>query len=117
MPKQVFAPKPRSLGKSAAEAPNDRLQFDLIDFSNNTKKDNPNRFALVGIDVFTREMAAMPMKSKKPEEVNNVFKKAAGDLVDGEANYVVTNGQGSGVAKLEDAMPEDAVYRETGAFR
>ena len=32
--KQVFAPKPRSLGKSAVEGPNDRLQFDLIDFSN-----------------------------------------------------------------------------------
>ena len=32
----VFGPKPRSRGKSAAEGPNDRLQFDLIDFSNNT---------------------------------------------------------------------------------
>ena len=51
--KQVFAPKPRSLGKSAAEGPNDRLQVDLIDFSNNTKKDNPNRFALAMIDVLS----------------------------------------------------------------
>ena len=51
--RQVFGPKPRSRGKSAAEGPNDRLQLDLIDFSNNTSKKNPNRFALVGIDVFT----------------------------------------------------------------
>ena len=32
MARQVLAPKPRSLGKSAAEEPNDRLQADLIDF-------------------------------------------------------------------------------------
>ena len=31
--RQILAPKPRSLGKSAAEGPNDRLQADLIDFS------------------------------------------------------------------------------------
>ena len=61
MPRQVLAPKPRSLGKSAAEGPNDRLQFDLIDFSNNTSRRNPDRFALVGVYVFTREMAAVPM--------------------------------------------------------
>ena len=30
--RQVLAPKPRSLGKSAAEGPNDRLQADLVDF-------------------------------------------------------------------------------------
>ena len=30
---QVFAPKPRSLGKSAASGPDDRLQIDLIDFA------------------------------------------------------------------------------------
>ena len=63
---RVFAPKPRSLGKSAAEGPNDRLQFDLIDYSQNTKKGNPNRYALVGVDVFTRELAAVPLRSKTP---------------------------------------------------
>ena len=31
--RQILASKPRSLGKSAAEEPNDRLQADLIDFS------------------------------------------------------------------------------------
>ena len=36
--RQVFGPKPRSRGKSAAEGPKDRLQFDLTDFSNNTSK-------------------------------------------------------------------------------
>ena len=31
--RQAQAPRPRALGKSAAEGPNDRLQADLIDFS------------------------------------------------------------------------------------
>ena len=35
--KQVLAPAYRSTGKSAAEGPNERLQADLIDFSQNTK--------------------------------------------------------------------------------
>ena len=35
--KQVLAPKYRSTWKSAAEGPNQRLQADLIDFSQNTK--------------------------------------------------------------------------------
>ena len=38
--RQVLAPKPRSLGKSAAEGPNDRLQADLVDFSQNTRGAN-----------------------------------------------------------------------------
>ena len=110
--RQVFAPKPRSLGKSAAEAPNSRLQFDLIDFNLNTKKDNPYRMALVGVDVYTRELATVPLKTKKPEEVNKAFKKAAGELVGDETKYVVTTDQGPEFARLEDAMPEDAVYRQ-----
>jgi len=110
--RQVFAAKPESLGKSAAEGPNDRLQFDLIDFSNNTKKDNPNRFALVGIDVFTREMSAVPLKTKRPQEVNVAFRRAAVDLVGDETNYVVTTDQGPEFAQLSQAMPDDAVYRQ-----
>ena len=110
--RQVFAPKPRSLGKSAAEGPNDRLQFDLIDFSANTSRKNPNRFALVGIDVFTREMASVPLKTKTTGEVNTAFKKAVGELAGDEKNYVVTTDQGPEFAKLEEAMPEEAVYRQ-----
>ena len=43
--RQVLAPKPRSLGKSAAEGPNDRLQADLVDFSQNTR--GRNKYGLV----------------------------------------------------------------------
>ena len=39
--RQVQAPRPRALGKSAAKGPNDRLQADLIDFSQNTSPGRP----------------------------------------------------------------------------
>ena len=109
--RQTLAPKPRSLGKSAAEGPNDRLQFDLIDFSNNTSRRNPDRFALVGIDVYTREMAAVPLESKTTEEVNDAFKKTVVELVGDDKNYVASTDKGSEWNRLQEAMPEDAVHR------
>ena len=38
--RHVLAPKPRSLGKSAAEGPDQRLQADLVDFSQSTRGPN-----------------------------------------------------------------------------
>ena len=56
--RQLFGPKPRSLGKSAAEGPNTRLQADLIDFSQNTKvAKGGDKYALLIGDVYTRELA------------------------------------------------------------
>ena len=59
------APRPRALGKSAAEGPNDRLQADLIDFSQNTR--GKTRYGLVVMDVFTREAAVEPLQNKNAE--------------------------------------------------
>ena len=109
---RVFAPKPRSLGKSAAEGPNDRLQFDLIDYSKNTKKGNPNRYALVGVDVFTRELAAVPLRSKTPGEVNEAVRKSVRELAGDKKDFVVTTDQGAEFSKIEDALPEEAVHRQ-----
>ena len=39
--RQVLAPKPRSLGKSAADSPNDRLQANLIDFKRQHVREGP----------------------------------------------------------------------------
>ena len=57
-------------------------------------------------------MAAVPLKTKKTDEVNTAFRKAAGELVGDETNYVVTTDQGPEFARLEEAMPEAAVYRQ-----
>ena len=60
--RQVLAPKPRSQGKSAAKGPNDRLQADLIDFSQNTR--SRNKYGLIVTDVLTREAATKALPSK-----------------------------------------------------
>ena len=77
--RQVLAPKPRSLGKSAAEGPNDRLQADLVDFSQNTR--GRNKFGLVVTDVFTREVATKALPDKRAETVT----QAAAEIIPGLA--------------------------------
>ena len=73
--RQVQAPRPRALGKSAAEGPNDRLQADLIDFSQNTR--GKTKYGLVVMDVFTREAAVEPLQNKNAETVGRATKRAA----------------------------------------
>ena len=76
--RQVQAPRPRALGKSAAEGPNDRLQADLIDFSQNTR--GKTKYGLVVMDVFTREAAVEPLQNKNAETVGRATKRAAREL-------------------------------------
>ena len=86
--RQILAPKPRSLGKSAAEGPNDRLQADLVDFSQNTR--GRNKYGLVVQDVFTREIATKALPDKRAETVTRAAAEIIPSLVQGEGNYVVT---------------------------
>ena len=76
--RQVQAPRPRALGKSAAEGPNDRLQADLIDFSQNTR--GKTKYGLVVMDVFTREAAMEPLQNKNAETVGRATKRATQEL-------------------------------------
>ena len=107
--RQVLAPKPRSLGKSAAEGPNDRLQADLVDFSQNTR--GRNRYGLVVTDVFTREVATKPLPDKRAETVTQAASEIIPKLVEEEGNYVVTTDMGNEFQGLEQALPEAAVHR------
>ena len=108
--RQVFAPKRRPQGKSATPDVNSRLQYDLIDFSNNTPKNNKNRFALVGIDVFSREVASQPLPSKAPEVVNEALKKTQEALVGDEKNFTLTTDLGAEFSKIEDVLPSEATW-------
>ena len=101
--RQVLAPKPRSLGKSAAEGPNDRLQADLVDFSQNTR---------VVQDVFTREIATKALPDKRAETVTRAAAEIIPDLVQEEGNYVVTTDLGNEFQGLEAALPGGAVHRQ-----
>ena len=106
--RQVQAPRPRTLGKSAAEGPNDRLQADLIDFSQNTR--GKTKYGLVVMDVFTREAAVEPLQNKNAETVGRTTKRAARELTGDDGNFVVTTDLGNEFATLERELPE-AVHR------
>ena len=108
--RQVLAPKPRSLGKSAAEGPNDRLQADLVDFSQNTR--GANKYGLVVTDVFTREVATKALPDKRAETVTQAAAEIIPDLVQDEGNYVVTTDQGNEFQGLERALPGGVVHRQ-----
>ena len=108
--RQVLAPKPRSLGKSAAEGPNDRLQADLVDFSQNTR--GRNKYGLVVQDVFTREIATKALPDKRAETVTQAAAEIIPDLVQEEGNYVVTTDMGNEFRGLEAALPGGAVHRQ-----
>ena len=73
--RQVLAPPPRSLGKSAAGTPHTTFQADLIDYSQNTdsKKHGGHKYAALLVDVFTREAKATPLRDKQPETVNKAI--------------------------------------------
>ena len=110
MARQILAPKPRSLGKSAAEGPNDRLQADLVDFSQNTR--GRNKYGLVVQDVFTREIATKALPDKRAETVTRAAAEIIPDLVQEEGNYVVTTDLGNEFQGLEAALPGGAVHRQ-----
>ena len=97
--RQVQAPRPRALGKSAAEGPNDRLQADLIDFSQNTW--GKTKYGLVVMDVFTREAAVEPLQNKNAETVGRATKRATQELTGDDKNFVVTTDLGNEFATLD----------------
>ena len=74
-PGQVFRPLPESKGKTGAEAQGFRLQADLIDFSRRKATWNgvSYSYVLVIIDVASRRVWALPLKTKAPQHVAPVL--------------------------------------------
>eukprot|EP00439_Symbiodinium_sp_Y106_P027253 s9359_g3.t1 len=111
----AFSPHERAgrggaAGRRGAAGPNDRLQADLIDFSQNTR--SRNKFGLVVTDVFTREVATKALPDKRAETVTRAAAEIIPDLVQEEGNYVVTTDQGNEFRELEAALPGGAVHRQ-----
>jgi len=52
----------------------EQIQLDIGDFTKKAKLNNGYRYALVGIDVFTRYGWAVKMKTKQPRDVIEAFK-------------------------------------------
>ena len=75
---ELFAPPPRSLGKSAAERPGARLQADLIDFSKNT--DSTHKYGLLVSDVYSRMAYTKPLETKSSQEVTEALNEVVADI-------------------------------------
>ena len=108
--KQVLAPKQRAIGKSAAEKPNERLQADLIDMSNNARAKSGNRFALVVQDVFTREVETRPLRTKDPGTVGDAVASAVEELA-GSKDVILSTDAGKEFSGVESDLAPSAVHR------
>ena len=112
--RQVFAPKPRSLGRSAATAPGSNLQADLIPLSHNAGgKFGDHKYALTVSDVFTRKAWTEPLRYKDAANTNTAFRKILKEVPGHGDNAVVTTDQGNEFKGLENqVLPKSGVHRE-----
>ena len=108
--RQTLASAPRSHGKSADEGPNERLQADLVDFSQNTKGTR-QKYALMLMGVYTREVSSVPLPDKKPSTTNAVMQDVKKSLVHENKNYTISTDKGKEYKKI----PAEAVHREKKA--
>ena len=112
--KQLFAPKPRSLGQSAAEGPGSRLQADLIDLAQNTTaKHGEHKYGLLVSDVFTRKAYTEALRYKDATSVNREFRHILQQVPGKGENVVVTTDQGNEFKGLDaHVLPKWGVHRE-----
>jgi hypothetical protein len=112
--KQIFAPKTRSLGKSAAEGPGERLQADLIDLSSNAKaKAGDHKYALMVTDVFSRKTWTEALRYKDSGNVNNAMRNILSKVPGDGKNAILTTDQGNEFKKIDaHVLGVNAVHRE-----
>jgi hypothetical protein len=108
--RQVVASKYRSTGKSAAEGPNERLQADLLGFSQNTR--TTQKYALVVNGIYTREVRAQALSNKNPATVNRAAQKLIPALVEDEHSFSISTDSSREFSKLDQAIPAQAEHRE-----
>ena len=109
--RQLLAPAPRSLGKSAASGPDRVLQADLIDFAQNARSASGARYALLLVDVYTREIAAELLVTKNPAEVNRALQNALQSLISSSGNYIISTDKGGEFSQIQQVLPQGTVHR------
>ena len=107
--RQLLAPPVRYQGHFAASSPGDQIQLDLIDWGARNKKNGP-QFALVGADVFSRRLAAEPLKNKTAEEV---YKQTADILeqLHAKNNAVITTDAGKEWSQVSREYSQNLIHR------
>ena len=82
--RQIYRPIQKSEGKTASESIDSRFQMDLIDLHNDAAFDKSsggvNKFILILINVFTREVYARPLAKKEPKDVGRELEALLDDL-------------------------------------
>ena len=102
--RQILAPAPRSTGKSVSEGLGLRWAADLVDLSQNSKgRDGVNKYAIMAIDIFSREVFASAIPNKRPETVNTAFMDLI-EIPDGMQAKVTTD-KGAEFSRLGEADP------------
>ena len=104
--RQLFRRKPRSAGKFAASGPDEWLQADLIDFAANARSTSGARFALLLADVYTREIAAVPLFSKRPKEVSDAMRTARRRLGVSGGDFTLSTDKGGEFAGAQHQLKE-----------
>ena len=109
---QVLAPKPRFLGKAAAEAPGARVQLDLAEFPATANDPESTPFALVATDVYTRQTQAVPLESKSAEATDAAAREVLDKMPNHAANAAVTTDSGGEFSNLQSVLdPKHSVHR------
>ena len=109
---QVLAPKPRFLGKAAAEAPGARVQLDLAEFPATANDPESTPFALVATDVYTRQTQAVPLESKSAEATDAAAREVLDKMPNHAANAAVTTDSGGEFSNLQSVLdPLHSVHR------
>ena len=107
---QTLGPPPRSLGKSAATAPNTTLQADLMDF-NQMGKNHEHKYALEVADVFTKKAYTEPLRTKSAGDVavamHNILQKVPGRA----ERASMSTDKGREWADFNMVLPHSAVHR------
>ena len=82
--RQIYQPVQRAAGKTASEDIDSRFQMDLIDLHTDAAFDKAtggvNKFILILVNVFTREVFARPLSKKEPKEVGQALEAILDEL-------------------------------------
>ena len=75
----------------------EQIQIDIADFTKNAEQNDGYRYALVGIDCFSRHAWAVPMKTKQPHDVIKAFKEIIEKI--GKPESIYSDMEGSLLSK------------------
>jgi len=113
---QILHPPARSTAKVFSESPQSRYAADLIDFAVNTNRPGGYAYILVLMQVWSRRLWAVPMKTKTWEETNKAMKRLISETepmpsVEDTKTHDLLTDAGLEFSRIDTIMPEGWVVR------